>query len=88
MESGQSLFTCIGRRRDEKVRGLGLQLCFGLFVSYKMGLFLNPARDAWASLLKDSETLLEASVTIVMGVGTYVILIYCLRWKCSLKKKV
>jgi hypothetical protein len=26
-----------GKKKCEKVRGWGLQLCFGLFVSYKMG---------------------------------------------------
>jgi len=37
-----------------------------------MGCWKNPTRDAWASQVKNPETLLEGSVTIVMGVGSYV----------------
>jgi hypothetical protein len=82
MESGQSLSTCIGRGRDEKVSGWGLQLCFGLFVLYKMGHLKDVAREARASLVKDLEKLLEAFVTIIVR-GSNVVLIYCLRCKCS-----
>jgi hypothetical protein len=45
MESGQSFSTCVGRGRDEKARQWGLQLCFGLFVLYKMGCFKDATRE-------------------------------------------
>jgi hypothetical protein len=45
MESGQSLSTCIGRGRDENDRWWGLQLCFGLFVLYKLGCFKDATRE-------------------------------------------
>jgi hypothetical protein len=46
MESGQSLSTCIGMGRDEKVRWWVLQLCFGLFVLYKIEHLKDVAREA------------------------------------------
>ncbi len=49
MESGQSLSTCIGRGRDGKAKRWGLQLCFGLFVLYKMGCFKDATREVGAS---------------------------------------
>jgi len=76
MESGQSLSTCISRARDEKASGWGLQLCFGLFVLYKMGHLNDVGREARASLVKDLKNLLEAFVTIIVG-GFNVVLIYC-----------
>jgi hypothetical protein len=45
MESGQSLLTCIGKGRDEKASGWGLQLCFALFVLYRMGCLKDVARE-------------------------------------------
>jgi hypothetical protein len=64
MESGQSL--SIGKGRDEKASGWGLQLCFGFFfVWYKMGRLKDVAREAKASLLKDLKNLLEASMIII-----------------------
>jgi hypothetical protein len=65
MESGQSFSTCIGMGRDEKARGSGLQLCFGLFVLYKMGCFKDATREVGAS--ERFKKLLEASVTIILG---------------------
>jgi hypothetical protein len=63
----------IGRRRDEKAKGSGLQLCFGLFVVfYKIGCLKDAARDEVPSRVKDSENLLKAPVTIAMGGGSYV----------------
>jgi hypothetical protein len=59
----------------------GLQLCFGLFVLYKMRHLKDVAREARTSM-KDLEKLLEAFVTIIVG-GSNVVLIFCLRCKCS-----
>jgi hypothetical protein len=67
-ESGQSLFYIQRYRgRDEKVRGWGLQLCFDLFILYKMECLKDAVREPRASQVKDSEKLLVASVTIVVG---------------------
>jgi hypothetical protein len=49
------------------VRGWGLQLCFDLFVLYKIEYLKDAAREPGASKMKDSEKLLVASVTIVVG---------------------
>ncbi len=68
MESGQSLSKCIGMGRDEKAGGLALQLCFRLFVLYKMGHLKDVAREERAFWVKDLENLLEASMTIIVGV--------------------
>jgi hypothetical protein len=67
MESGQSLSTCIGMGRDEKVRRWGLQLCFGLFALYKIEHLKNVAREARVSRVKDLEKLLEASMIVDVG---------------------
>jgi len=64
MESGQSLSTCIGMGRDEKVRRWGLQLCFGLFALYKIEHLKDVAREARVSRVKDVENLLEASMIV------------------------
>ncbi len=67
-ESGQSLFYMQRYRgRDEKPRGWGLQLCFDLFILYKMECLKDAVREPGASPLKDSEKLLVAYVTIVRG---------------------
>jgi hypothetical protein len=67
MESGQSFSTCIDRGRDEKIRRWRLQICFELFVLYKMGHFKNVAKEVGVSQTKDFKNLLEAYVTIVVG---------------------
>jgi hypothetical protein len=41
--------------KDDKARRWGLQLCFGLFVLYKMGHLKDVAREGRASQVKDSK---------------------------------
>jgi len=70
---GQSLSVCIGRRVAT--------VFWVVFFLYKMGRLKDVAREARA-LMKDLQKKLEAFVIIIVA-GFNVVLIYCLRCKCS-----